>query len=187
MGLVYRQQRFPFETCVRAVLYPLVSRVTMRSTFFAYDHIPVGLALWTLLVAVVVQPTTALDWNATKAVIFADDTWNCAGNAPPCHDCVNRVPAGSSQDPYGCAPYVAHCLAAGGAVGLSRCGSIDEYSTYEHNGVTYDLNYVAKQDKSCGGLCLLDYLKAIGWRRATTVRAGTVCAVVGEDNGQPVP
>jgi len=127
-------------------------------------------------------------FNVTEAVNFADRTWNCDGNSPPCHRC-RTVSSGSTQDPYGCAPYVAHCLAAGGLVKADKCGDEGQYDGVKLGGMEYNLNVVAHQDPNCGqgNLCLLDYLKALGWRRTDVVRAGTVCAVVGEDNGQPVP
>jgi hypothetical protein len=148
------------------------------------------LALWKLCCAYLLLVAGAhAEWNVTDAVFFADHTWNCGGDSPPCYHCANRVPAGSSQDPYGCAPFVAHCLAAGGEVPLDKCGDQGGYDAVKHQGIEYNLNVVSHQDPNCGkgNLCLLDYLKAKGWQTTKIVKAGTVCAVVGEDNGQPVP
>lgn len=92
------------------------------------------------------------------------------------------VPSGSWQNPYGCAPFVAHALAAGGFVDATPCGGMDEYGAVNYKGTTYNLNVVAKQDPNCGGgLCLADYLLARGWTKTKTVSAGTFCAVVGSD------
>jgi hypothetical protein len=128
--------------------------------------------------------------NATgidALVEYADKTWNCAGDAPPCPGCTT-VASGSAQSPYGCAPFVAHCLAAGGFVPLDKCGSIGSFDDVRFGGKSYNLNVVSKQDPNCGGgLCLMDYLKARGWTKASSVKAGTVCAVQGEDGGHPVP
>jgi hypothetical protein len=30
-------------------------------------------------------------WNVTSAVAFADSTWNCAGENPPCETCSSKV------------------------------------------------------------------------------------------------
>ena len=46
-----------------------------------------------------------------EAVKFADANWNCLDVL-----CKTRVPTGAGQPVYGCAPFVAHCLAAGGWV-----------------------------------------------------------------------
>lgn len=59
--------------------------------------------------------------NSSVAALlqFASATWNCDGSSPPCVGCAT-VPVGSAQTPYGCAPWVAQCLAAGGFLpGLS--------------------------------------------------------------------
>lgn len=125
------------------------------------------------------------DWNITNAVLFADSTWDCAGENPPCENCAKRVPSGSGQSPYGCAPYVGHILSAGGInTGCSKCGTAGCYSNIEYNGKYYDLNVVGSKDKNCGGLCLMDYLVAKGWLEVsyTEVDAGVVCAVDGGNN-----
>lgn len=120
-------------------------------------------------------------YNITAAVMYADRTWNCDGSAPPCPGC-KTVPGRSWQDPYGCAPYVAHCLAAGGIVPKPLCGSMGDYSAVEHDGKSYDLNVVGSKDPNCDGLCLTDFLLAKGWIviEKEHVKAGTVCAVVGD-------
>ncbi len=121
-------------------------------------------------------------WNVTDAVAFADATWNCAGSSSPCEKCSTRVPSGSSQSPYGCAPFVAHILTAGGVnTGCGKCGDMNCYSSVEHNGKYYDLNVVGSKDANCGGLCLMDYLLAKGWVEVPTNEfdAGVVCAVDG--------
>ena len=126
--------------------------------------------------------TRALSGNVDEVVKYANAAWNCAGDAPPCPNCPNRVKAGSWQSPYGCAPFVAHALAAGGYVDLGDCGDMDAYSNVQYRGETYNLNVVSKHDPNCGGgVCLTDYLMAIGWKQTSTVTAGTVCAVVGSD------
>ena len=62
------------------------------------------------------------------------------------------------------------------------CGDLGAYSTVVHGGKTYDLNVVAIQDPNCGSDgCLTDYLLATGWKKTSTIKAGTVCAVVGSD------
>jgi hypothetical protein len=95
------------------------------------------------------------------------------------------MPSGSPQAPYGCAPYVAHALAAGGFVAIDSspfCGSLNKYSAVKFGSIYYDLNVVGKQDPNCsGGACLLDYLIARGWTTTSKVVAGTVCAVQGSD------
>lgn len=129
--------------------------------------------------------STLGDWNITNAVLFADATWDCAGESPPCENCAKRVPSGSGQSPYGCAPYVAHILSAGGVnTGCGKCGSAGCYSNVEYNGKYYDLNVVGSKDKNCGGLCLMDYLQAKGWVevKSNEVDAGVVCAVDGGSN-----
>eukprot|EP00762_Andalucia_godoyi_P001947 ANDGO_06110.mRNA.1 hypothetical protein len=121
-------------------------------------------------------------FDVAAAVQFADQTWNCDGKAPPCEGC-STVPDRSWQDPYGCAPYVAHALAAGGVVPKPKCGTLGDYSAVEHDGVAYDLNVVGKRDGNCGsGNCLTDYLLAKGWVSVSEreVTAGTVCAVKGD-------
>ncbi len=137
------------------------------------------------LMALYFAPAFA-SWNVTDAVAFADATWNCAGSAPPCEKCSNRVPSGSGQSPYGCAPYVAHILTAGGVnTGCGKCGDAGCYSAVEHNGKYYDLNVVGSKDANCGGgLCLMDYLLAKGWIEVPTSQfdAGVVCAVDGGSN-----
>ena len=129
--------------------------------------------------------STLGDWNITNAVLFADATWDCSGESPPCENCAKRVPSGSGQSPYGCAPYVAHILSAGGInTGCGKCGSAGCYSNVEYNGKYYDLNVVGSKDKNCGGLCLMDYLQAKGWVevKSSEVDAGVVCAVDGGSN-----
>ena len=129
--------------------------------------------------------STMADWNITNAVQYADATWDCDGDSPPCEKCSKRVPSGSGQDPYGCAPYVAHILTAGGInTGCSKCGDAGCYSNVEHNGKYYDLNVVGSKDKYCGGLCLMDYLQAKGWVevKPSEFDAGVVCAVDGGSN-----
>lgn len=123
---------------------------------------------------------TAESGNITALVRYADSTWNCDGAAPPCIGC-NHVPSGSWQNPYGCAPFVAHTLAAGGFISLSDCGSLDAYSSYSYGGKAYDLNVVSHQDPICSSLCLMDLLLDMGWKETSTVTAGTVCAVTGTD------
>ncbi len=125
------------------------------------------------------------NWNVTDAVLFADATWNCDGNNPPCEKCTKRVESGSEQYPYGCAPYVAHILSAGGVnTGCGKCGDFNCYSSVEYNGKYYDLNVVGSKDANCGGLCLMDYLKAKGWIEVSSSEfdAGVICAVDGGTN-----
>ncbi len=125
------------------------------------------------------------NWNTSDAVLFADKTWDCDGNNPPCENCNNRVPSGSEQNPYGCAPYVAHILTAGGInTGCSKCGGFDCYSSVEYNGKYYDLNIVGSKDNKCGGLCLMDFLEAKGWITVSPndFDSGVVCAVDGGSN-----
>ena len=128
------------------------------------------------------------DWNVTNAVLFADATWDCSGDYPPCENCKYRVPSGSGQDPYGCAPYVGHILTAGGVnTGCGKCGDMACYSKVEYNGKYYDLNVVGSKDANCGGgLCLMDYLEAKGWVEVPTsdFGKGVVCAVDGGSNFQ---
>ncbi len=137
-----------------------------------------------LSLSLYLSPTSA-SWNLSNAVSFADATWNCAGGSPPCEGCKSTVSSGSEQYPYGCAPYVAHILTAGGVnTGCSKCGTADCYSSVEHNGKYYDLNVVGKKDSNCGGLCLMDYLEAKGWVEVPSSEfdAGVVCAVDGGSN-----
>jgi hypothetical protein len=130
--------------------------------------------------------STVGDWNVTTAVQFADSTWNCAGESPPCESCSNKVSEGTGQSPYGCAPYVAHILSAGGVkTGCGKCGDMGCYSNVEYNGKYYNLNVVGSKDSNCGGgLCLMDYLLAKGWVEVKTneVDTGVVCAVDGGTN-----
>ncbi len=95
----------------------------------------------------------------------------------------HRVDDGAAQDPYGCAPYVAHALVAAGYVDdshLDMCGDQTPFSSVSFNGNSYDLNVVASKDPNCGnGLCLMEYLQATGWTETHSVKAGTVVAVVG--------
>ena len=120
--------------------------------------------------------------NVSAVVAYADKSWNCDGASPPCPTCAHRVAPGSWQTPYGCAPFVAHALAAGGYLSLPDCGDIDPYSAYTYDGRTYNLNVVAHQDPNCGGgHCLVEYLLATGWTQTNHAKAGTVCAVVGSD------
>jgi hypothetical protein len=42
---------------------------------------------------------------------------------------------------YGCAPFVSHCLAAGGWVPLNPHAPVDAFSNVKHGGVEYDLNW----------------------------------------------
>jgi hypothetical protein len=95
------------------------------------------------------------------------------------------VDEGAGQAPYGCAPYVAHALVAAGYVDDSHvdmCGDQGPFSNVHFNGNTFDLNVVAKQDPNCGGgQCLMEYLQATGWTKTSSVKAGTVVAVVGSD------
>ena len=139
------------------------------------------------LVFCVLANTVKGSWNVTDAVKFADATWDCAGESSPCENCSKRVPSGSEQYPYGCAPYVAHILTAGGVnTGCGKCGDMNCYSRVEHNGKYYDLNVVGSKDANCGGLCLMDYLEAKGWVEVPTSEfdAGVVCAVDGGSNFQ---
>lgn len=121
--------------------------------------------------------------NISAMLKYADETWNCIGSHPPCVGCAT-VKAHSWQDPYGCAPYVAHCAAAGGFIKhVSLCGTIDEYSSVPYDGHQYELNCVSQHDTGCsgGGLSLTDYLLATGWTKTQKIKAGTVCAVNGGD------
>lgn len=122
--------------------------------------------------------------NIVALIQYADATWNCDGHSPPCPGC-KTVASGSSQKPYGCAPYVSHCLNAGGFLPKqeSVCNSLESMA---YGGHTYNLMVVAKEDPNCGGsYCLMDLLKAMGWTKASKVVAGTVVAVVGEDSNGP--
>jgi hypothetical protein len=86
------------------------------------------------------------------------------GGAPPCESCAKRVPEGTLQAPYGCAPFVAHALAAGGFVPRPQCGLLGDFSSVAAGGLAYDLNVVSKFDPKCGSKrCLLDYLEAMHW------------------------
>ena len=68
------------------------------------------------------------------------DTWDCAGENPPCETCSSRVSEGTWQSPYGCAPYVAHILSAGRVkTGCGKCGDMVCYSNVEYNGKYYNL------------------------------------------------
>jgi hypothetical protein len=103
-----------------------------------------------------------------------------------CPNCASRVHAGAWQTPYGCAPYVAHCLAAGKFVDAPLCGSLDDFGGISYQDTTYDLNYVSSRDPNAGGApALTDYLLASGWTKTQTVKAGTVCAVVGANGNGP--
>ena len=139
-----------------------------------------------LLIFAALAPVSA-SWNVTAAVQYADETWNCNGDSPPCQGC-STVSSGSDQDPYGCAPYVAHILTAGGVdTGCGTCGSMSCYSSVERNGKTYDLNVVGSKDSNCDnndGGCLMDYLLDKGWIKVTQdeVNKGVVCAVDGGSN-----
>jgi hypothetical protein len=138
-----------------------------------------------VFVLVICLGEVSANWNVTEAVAFADATWDCSGGKSPCENCSTRVPSGSSQSPYGCAPYVAHILTAGGVnTGCSKCGDMNCYSAVEHNGKYYDLNVVGSKDANCGGLCLMDYLEAKGWVEVPSSEfdAGVVCAVDGGSN-----
>lgn len=140
-------------------------------------------ALAVFFVCYVASVTAA--WNVTNAVLFADATWNCDGGSAPCETCSSRVASGSGQSPYGCAPYVAHILTAGGInTGCGKCGGLDCYSNVVYNGKSYDLNVVGSKDTNCGGLCLMDYLQAKGWVTVSSSEfdAGVVCAVDGGNN-----
>ena len=128
------------------------------------------------------SPTPSSDgWNLANALAFADATWDCGGGSPPCETCSSRVSSGTGQSPYGCAPYVAHILSAGGVnTGCGKCGSEDCYSSVYYSGKYYDLNVVGSKDSLCGGLCLMDYLLAKGWVDVgKSIDAGVVCAVDG--------
>jgi len=106
--------------------------------------------------------------SVSEVVAFASATWNCDGGSPPCYGCA-RVPVGSAQVPYACAPWVAECLAAGGFVpGAASCGDMSEFSNIDG----YSLNHVG-----CGTNGLVDWLQSVGWQATTTITAGTVCAV----------
>jgi len=131
------------------------------------------------------SPTPSSDgWNLANALAFADATWDCGGGSPPCETCSSRVSSGTGQSPYGCAPYVAHILSAGGVnTGCGKCGSEDCYSSVYYSGKYYDLNVVGSKDSLCGGLCLMDYLLAKGWVDVgKSIDAGVVCAVDGGSN-----
>lgn len=108
-----------------------------------------------------------------------------AGASPPCPTCAHRVPEGTWQTPYGCAPYVAHALVAGHYIqtpGVSDCGGIGEFDSILYHGHNYELNVVSKNDPNCpGDYCLLDFLLASGWTKTSAPEAGTVCAVTGSD------
>jgi hypothetical protein len=142
--------------------------------------------LFTVFLSITTTSTFVLgNWNITNAVQYADSTWNCAGENPPCESCSNKVSEGTGQSPYGCAPYVAHILSAGGInTGCGKCGNMDCYSNVEYNGKHYNLNVVGAKDSNCGGLCLMDYLVAKGWVevQSSDVNAGVVCAVDGGNN-----
>jgi hypothetical protein len=131
---------------------------------------------------------TAPTWDPAAAVEYADATWNCAGGSPPCPGCADTVPTGSDQSPYGCAPYVAHIITAGGVdTGCDKCtGDMDCFSAVERDGKTYDLNVVGSKDANCDSTdgCLMDFLLAKGWVEVNVseVDAGVVCAVDGGDN-----
>ena len=124
-------------------------------------------------------------WNLTAAVEYSNNYWNCDGSKPPCEGC-KTVQEGSEQFPYGCAPYIAHILSAGGMnIGCGKCGSIDCFDDVVYNGKHYSLNYVAKEDASCDddnySGCLMDFLLAKGWEKVSRseVDKGVVCAVDG--------
>ena len=121
--------------------------------------------------------------SIAAVVKYADETWNCNGDYPMCPTCKYRVKQGQWQNPYGCAPYVAHCLAAGGYIpSVPVCGNLDQYANVPHDGNQYNLNVVSQHDPNCGTpYCLTDYLMATGWKRTSNIKAGTVCAVVGSD------
>jgi hypothetical protein len=83
------------------------------------------------------------------------------------------VPAGSAQTPYGCAPWVAQVLAAGGFIpGQSGCSDISNFSDVDG----YNLNWV-----DCDGTGIIGWLQSQGWVTTSTITQGTVCAVTTED------
>lgn len=116
-----------------------------------------------------------------EAVAFADATWNCDGHYAPCPKC-NTVPVGSWQTPYGCAPYVAASISAGGYTPITNPCSDASAFTVTFEGKTYDLNVVSVLDKECDTPdgCLAEYLMARGWKKAEKISAGSVVVVNGE-------
>jgi hypothetical protein len=108
---------------------------------------------------------------------FADANWNCADVG-----CKTRVADGALQPNYGCAPFVAHALAAGGFIGNLKPHSNAGFGAYRYKGTTYNLNCCYSKDAAAG--ChgshgLADYLLAYGWTPIKKVHKGTACIVKG--------
>lgn len=135
------------------------------------------------LLSVAVSTAAAQVGNSSQiaaAVQYADATWNCLDVK-----CKEHVKPGDAQPVFGCAPFVSHCLAAGGWVnGKTPEDSVDSFGDVKYKGTDYNLNCCGSKDSnpSCGGSPgLADYLLARGWTKTDKVVAGTACFVVGSD------
>jgi hypothetical protein len=75
---------------------------------FIFSAVRCALVLAALVATVAAQRAVGNSSQVAAAVAFADANWNCLDV-----DCSKKVPSGSAQPVYGCAPFVAHALAAG--------------------------------------------------------------------------
>jgi hypothetical protein len=157
-----------------------ISCLTSISTLFTYSVLIEKMRAVLIAVAIFAIATVAVECASIQAAVsFADANWNCLDI-----DCTKRVKDGDSQDVYGCAPFVAHCLAAGNFIDLDPHASMDKYSNFKYNGQEYDLNccYSKDQSQACyGGPGLADALLAMGWKETKRVKAGTVAIVHGAE------
>jgi len=75
----------------------------------------------------VTQSFDSLGGDINSVIYFANSQWNCANVA-----CSSRVPAGSGQEGYECAEFVARSLAAGGYItGLSSTAAQSAFGNYK--------------------------------------------------------
>jgi len=86
--------------------------------------------------------------DANGVVYFANNNWNCADPA-----CDQTVPVGSGQPNYGCAEFVARCIAYGGYFpGLAATAPQGNYYSYAYGGNTYDLCLCSSLSDALGAL-----------------------------------
>jgi len=115
------------------------------------------------------QKSTPPPSGGGSCAAFADSQWNCAD-----FNCASHVAAGTPQNNYMCAEFVARTLANAGYIpGLAWNSPQSAYEHYSYKGRSYYLTWTSS--KQGGLLGLEDFLVAAGWHSGGGI---TQCSVV---------